>query len=123
MIKSMISIFMHLLFVVVLGATMVSTPPKGTLQLELFDFNCKPIDTLNVEDYIFTNTHIRFRTIGRGIIKYEKSTINEIHGSVVGKPGEFLERSPLFEIENMLNSQCKQNFANLGNKSPKNTYN
>ncbi len=113
----MVSLFAHILFVVVLGATLVSTPPKGTLQLKLFDNECKVFDELNVEQYFIGETQLTFQTIDRGWIKYPKNNIKEIHGSVVGKNETYLARHPIYGIENITNSQCKYNLAKLGTKS------
>ncbi len=109
----MVSVAIHLLFAVVLGATLMSTPPKGTWQATLYDFECKVVDKLNIEEYVIGTTHLKFQTIDRGRLKYPKSQILELHGSIVGKDGEYVARHPIYDIETISESTCTQQLARV----------
>lgn len=95
----MIGAFVHILFVVVLGATLMSTPPEGTWQLELYNFECESIDMIEAETYYIQSAHLIFDTVDRGYLKYRKRDIKEIHGIIIGQEGAYIAKYPLYQIE------------------------
>ncbi len=119
----MVSTFMHILFAAILGVSLAGSIPKGTLIADVYNFDCEITNTFLVEEFYMSNTHITFDTLDRGYIKVSKTEIKEIHFQVAKTEGSFLIKSPAYEVENILNSDCRESLAFDVNISGHTVYN